>query len=104
MAPLLLYNVRTKHRKAYVLRQVSEKTMKTVTPTELRANIYRLLDDVLRTGIPIEIRKGDRRLRIVPVDRKDKFQSLASRPNVILGDPEDLAELNWEEEVTLDLP
>ncbi len=32
--------------------------MKTITVTELRGNIYKLLDEVLNTGIPIEINKG----------------------------------------------
>ena len=32
--------------------------MKRVTPTELRADIYNLLEEVLETGIPLEIRKG----------------------------------------------
>ena len=78
--------------------------MKTITPTELRANIYKLLDEVLRTGLPIEIKKGNRRLRLIPVEKNDKFQNLVSRPNVIQGDPDDLVALSWEEEVTLDLP
>jgi len=78
--------------------------MKTITPTELRANIYKLLDEVLRTGLPIEIKKGNRRLRLIPVEKNDKFQNLVSRPDVIQGDPDDLVALSWEEEVTLDLP
>ena len=78
--------------------------MKTITPTELRANIYKLLDEVLRTGLPIEIKKGNRRLRLIPVEKNDKFRNLVSRPGVIQGDPDDLAALNWEQEVTLDLP
>ena len=78
--------------------------MKTVTPTELRANIYKLLDEVLQTGLPLEIKKGEQRLRIVPIEQKDKFQNLISRPDVIQGDPESLAALNWEEAVNLDLP
>lgn len=78
--------------------------MKTVTPTELRADIYNLLDQILTTGIPIEIKKGDRKLKIVPVDRIDKFQYLISRPDAIKGDPDDLVNINWENEVNLDLP
>lgn len=78
--------------------------MKTVTTTELRTNIYQLLDEVLRSGTPIEIKKGDRKLRIVPVEKADKFQNLVYRPDVIQGDPEELVTLNWEGEVTLDLP
>jgi prevent-host-death family protein len=78
--------------------------MKTVTPTELRANIYQLLDEVLNTGIPLEIKKGDKKLRIVPVEKWDKFQNLIARPEAIAGDPEALVEINWENEVDLDLP
>lgn len=78
--------------------------MQTVTPTELRANIYHLLEEVLRTGLPLEIRKGERRLRIVPVEKVDKFQNLSPRPQAILGNPDDLAELGWEDTVQLDLP
>ena len=78
--------------------------MKTVTPTELRANIYQLLEEVLQTGIPLEINKGDRKLRIVPVERVNKLQNLVSRPAVITGDADDLADLHWDQEVKLDLP
>ena len=78
--------------------------MKSITPTELRANIYRLLDEDLNTGLPIEIVKGNRRLRLIPVEKNDKFNNLVLRKDVINGDPEELVALSWEEEVTLDLP
>jgi hypothetical protein len=77
--------------------------MKSVTPTELRANIFKLLDEVLRTGIPLEIRKGGRILTIRSDEKPDKFQNLVSRPYVIHGDPEELVDISWEDEVTLDL-
>ncbi|MCK5196716.1 MAG: type II toxin-antitoxin system Phd/YefM family antitoxin [Spirochaetales bacterium] len=78
--------------------------MKTITPTELRSNIYNLLDEILDSGVPIEICKGNRKLRIVPVEKVDKLQNLISRPNVIIGDPDDLVDISWEKEVNLDLP
>jgi prevent-host-death family protein len=78
--------------------------MKTVTPTQLRTNIYNLLDEVLKTGLPLEIKKGDKKLRIVPVEEVDKLQNLVARPDVIHGDPNDLAEIDWMNEVNLDLP
>ena len=76
--------------------------MKTVTVTELRGNIYGLLEEVLVTGVPLEIKKGGRRLRIVPADSVDKLRNLAHRPEVIQGDPDDLTDREWE--VNLDLP
>lgn len=78
--------------------------MKIITPTELRSNIYNLLDEVLDSGVPIEISKGNRKLRIVPVEKVDKLQNLILKPNVIKGNPEDLVNISWEKEVNLDLP
>jgi hypothetical protein len=78
--------------------------MKTVTPTQLRADIYNILDEVLETGVPIEIKRGDKKLKIVPQETADKFKNLRYRPELIKGDPEELAELSWEDEVNLDLP
>lgn len=78
--------------------------MKTVTPTELRTNIYKLLDEILETGLPLEIKKGKRRLRIVPVEPADKLANLVSRPEAICVDPEELVSIDWSDEVSLDLP
>jgi len=78
--------------------------MKTITPTELRGNIYNLLDEILNTGIPIEITKGGKKLRIVPISKANKLQNLVSRPNVINGNPNDLVDISWEKEINLDLP
>ncbi len=78
--------------------------MKTVSPTELRSNIYNLLDEVLNSGVPIEIRKGGKLLRIVAVEKSNKLQNLISRPDVIKGNPDELVSISWEKEVNLDLP
>ena len=78
--------------------------MKTVTPTELRGNIYKLLDEVLQTGVPLEINKGGKLLRIVPMKKKTKLSNLVKKPNAIVGNPDDLVDISWEKEVNLDLP
>ena len=78
--------------------------MKTVTPTQLRADIYNLLDEVLKTGLPLEIKKGNKKLRIIPVDEVNKLENLIDRPEVIEGNPEDLVDIEWTDEVNLDLP
>ncbi|WP_257236354.1 type II toxin-antitoxin system Phd/YefM family antitoxin [Nostoc sp. 'Peltigera malacea cyanobiont' DB3992] len=44
--------------------------MKKVTLTELSNNIERLLDEVLETGIPLEINKNGKFLKIVPIEKK----------------------------------
>ncbi len=75
--------------------------MKTITVTELRSNIYNLLEEVLTTGIPLEIKKGERKLRIAPVEPVDKFADMVFRPDVINGDPEDLVDIQWEYDIDL---
>lgn len=76
--------------------------MKTISVTELRSNIYNLLQEVLDTGVPIEINKGGRKLRIAPLEPVDKFANMVERPDVINGDPEDLVHIEWEH--NFDLP
>ena len=78
--------------------------MKTITPTQLRADIYYLWDEVLKTGLPLEIKKGNKKLRIIPVEKVDKLKNLVARPEVIQGDPDNLTDIDWSDEVNLDLP
>ena len=68
-----------------------------VKPSRLRANLYRLLDHVLRTGEPIEIDRGGKKLLIVPKEKQAKLNNLLRR-DVIVGDPEDLVHLDWSKE------
>lgn len=69
-----------------------------ITASALRADVYRILDEVLETGVPIEIERGGRRLRIVPVDTGSRLERLVARPEVIVGDPDDLVHLDWTAE------
>jgi antitoxin (DNA-binding transcriptional repressor) of toxin-antitoxin stability system len=74
-----------------------------VKPSQLRANLYRLLDRVLRTGEPIEIDRAGQKLLLVPKEKRGKLHNLTRR-DVITGDPEDLVHLNWSKEWKGDLP
>jgi antitoxin (DNA-binding transcriptional repressor) of toxin-antitoxin stability system len=69
-----------------------------VTASELRQDVYRLLDEVLETGVPLEIERKGRLLRIVPADGPSKLARCERRPGYIVGDPEDLVHLDWSEE------
>ncbi len=66
--------------------------------TELRSNIYKLIDDVLATGQPLEIERHGKTLLISPCHPPSKFESLVDRKNVIEGDPEDLVHVDWTSE------
>lgn len=69
-----------------------------VTASHLRANIYKLLDQVLESGQPLEIERRGQKLRIVPVRPSSKLEKLVPRPDAIVGDPDDLVHLDWSAE------
>jgi antitoxin (DNA-binding transcriptional repressor) of toxin-antitoxin stability system len=71
-----------------------------VTASKLRENIYKLLDQVLETGAPVEIERRGRRLRIVAADEppRDKLSRLSRHSDTIVGDPQDLVHLDWSGE------
>lgn len=68
-----------------------------VKPSQLRENIYRILDQVLETGIPVEIVRHGKLLRIVPIETRSKLDNLKPRP-YLLSDPEDLIHQDWSGE------
>jgi prevent-host-death family protein len=68
-----------------------------MTASQLRQNIYRLLDQVLDTGVPLEIERKGRKLRIVPEAPRDKLDNLKRR-DCLVGDPEDIVHMDWSEE------
>lgn len=69
--------------------------MKTITTTELRGNTCQILDEILNTGVPVKICKGDRNLIIAPLESTDKLRNLRKRKHVIKGNPEDLVNITW---------
>ncbi len=73
---------------------------KRLTASALRANIYKVLDEVLATGEAVEIERYGEVLRIVPADRaggRKRHARLANLPafDLVSGDPEDLVHLDW---------
>jgi prevent-host-death family protein len=65
-----------------------------ITASALRQNIYKILDGVAETGIPQEIIRHGKVLRIVSVEKKSKLAQVKKR-SVIKGDPEDLVHMDW---------
>ncbi len=67
-----------------------------VNPSELRQNIYNLLDQVIETGIPLEIKRKGHRLKIIPSKPTSKLANLQPNPECISGNPEDLVNIAWD--------
>jgi len=66
--------------------------------TDLRRNIYKILDRVLETGLAVEIVRNGRRLRIVPLDPRPVTERLRPIPSLIVGDPAAFEHVDWSSE------
>jgi Antitoxin Phd_YefM, type II toxin-antitoxin system len=70
----------------------------TITASKLREDIYRILDQVLATGEPVEIERNGRRLRIIADEPPSRLGRLVRRDDVVNGDSGDLVDLDWSSE------
>lgn len=75
----------------------------TISITELRANIYNVVDTIIETGEPVEIERHGIKLRIITVDtqlslKKDKLSRLIPRKDIMVGDPNDYVHIDWSHE------
>lgn len=71
-----------------------------LTASKLRANVYRLLDEVLETGKPLEIERRGKVLVIAPKAQAkgSKLDNLPRREGFIVGDPDELIHIDWSSE------
>lgn len=70
-----------------------------ITPSKLRADIYRLLDAVLETGEPLVIERNGRTLRIVPdPPERCRIEDLPKHADGLIGDPHDIVHMDWSSE------
>jgi hypothetical protein len=74
-----------------------ELTKKPITASKLRENIYRIVDEVLKTGIPVEIERRGQRLQISPINPGNKLDRLIERPYLKV-DPEEIVHTDWSNE------
>lgn len=76
----------------------------TISATKLRANIYNIIDNIIKTGHPIDIERAGKKLRISlvssnkPKDGEGKLSKLIPRPEAITGSPEDFTHIDWSHE------
>lgn len=72
----------------------------TLSASKLRENIYKILDEILATGTPVEVERRGRRLRIVPVEPpvRSKLDRVAEHPDYLRCDPDDVVHCDWTTE------
>jgi antitoxin (DNA-binding transcriptional repressor) of toxin-antitoxin stability system len=66
-----------------------------VTASKLRENIYRILDEAIATGNPVEVVRKGNVLKIVPEKQTSKLDRLKKRKNVFVGDTDDIIGMDW---------
>ncbi len=69
-----------------------------LSASKLRENVYRILDQILETGLPVEIERKGKLVRIVPAEPPGKLARLKRRPRALRGDPEAIVHLDWSGE------
>lgn len=69
-----------------------------ITASTLRANVYRLLDEILETGQPLEIERNGKTLVIAPKEERSIWARLPRREGYIVGDPDELIHIDWSSE------
>ena len=74
-----------------------------ISLTALRQNLFKSVDQVIATGIPLEVKRKGKIVKIIVEDKNDKLANLIPH-DCIVGDPEDLVDLHiphWNEEQEL---
>jgi len=70
-----------------------------ITPSQLRQDIYRIIDRVLETGEPLEINRRGEKLHLTPISaERDRLARIHTNPDVMTCDPEILVTLDWSQE------
>lgn len=73
--------------------------MATMFLTSLRGKLFKVVDEVIRTGLPAEIERKGHRLKIILEAKRSKLNNLKPH-DCIVGNPDDLIALKvaqWKE-------
>jgi len=69
----------------------------TITATQLRKNIYQVIDRVALTGVAVEITRKGQSVLLVPSKARSKLSNLKKR-SVLKCPPEDIIHTDWSSE------
>lgn len=66
-----------------------------ISLTYLRANLYKIVDQILASGVPVEIERHGLKVRIMPISPHDKLSRLKKRTQVVNGNSDELVHFDW---------
>jgi len=69
-----------------------------LTVTELRADLYTVVDQIIETGIPVEVLRNGHKIKIILADGPSKLERLIYKTDVINNDPESIVHCDWMKE------
>ena len=69
-----------------------------VPDKNIQKDLLRLLDEVVKTGTPVEIERKGKRLLISPAEKHRNLDCLEKHPDFIVGNPDDLVHIDWSSE------
>ena len=76
----------------------SRKMPQQVSGVNIQKDILKLLDKVVKTGVPIQIERKGKRLFISLAEKHRDLDCLEKHPDFIVGDPDDFVHLDWSSE------
>ena len=68
-----------------------------ITATELRSNVYRILDEILESGAALEVVRKGQKLLIMPAEIKRRRLDDLPKRKVTTCTFEELAAISWEQ-------
>ncbi|MBW1692379.1 MAG: type II toxin-antitoxin system Phd/YefM family antitoxin [Deltaproteobacteria bacterium] len=77
--------------------------MGSISLTALRSNLFKIVDEIIKTGNPVEIERNGHRLKIILEEKRSKLDNLKPH-DCIVGDPNDLIQITvgeWGEPTKL---
>jgi hypothetical protein len=69
-----------------------------VSDINIQEDILRLLDKVVKTGVPLEIERKGKRLLISPAKKHRDLDCLENHQDFVVGNPDDLIHIDWTSE------
>ncbi len=70
----------------------------TISPTDFRKDLFKLLDMTLETGKVLEINRNGHIIKVVPPRKVKKLDRLVPHKDAVVGDSDDFVSMDWSGE------